>query len=82
MLIIFGLSTRTQIAATMAMICERCGQYGAHNLARLTRRFTIFFIPLIPVGSRYEDTCTVCGRVRTIPRDEAEAAMKALPRLR
>jgi hypothetical protein len=81
-LIIFGLSNRTHHAATMAMMCERCGQYGAHNLARITRRFSIFFIPLIPIGSRYEDTCTVCGRVRTVPKNEAEAAMEALPRLR
>jgi zinc-ribbon family len=61
------------------MICERCGNQGAHHLTKYVRRFSIFFVPLIPVGTRYEDTCTVCGRVRPITREQAEREQPPQP---
>jgi hypothetical protein len=73
-LIIFGLTSRDHLLATISVVCERCGHQGAHHLTKHVRKFSIFFIPLIPLGTRYQDTCTVCGRVRPITRDQAERA--------
>ena len=45
-----------------------------HQLLRRVRRISLFFIPLIPVGTRYLDVCTVCGRTIEVPREMAEQA--------
>lgn len=73
-LIIFGLTGRNHLVGTVSAICERCGNQGAHHLTKYVRRFSIFFIPLIPLGTRYDDTCTVCGRVRPMTREQSERA--------
>jgi hypothetical protein len=72
--LIFGLSTRDFLMATLVFLCERCHQQGAHQLLRRVRRISFFFIPLIPVGTRYLDVCTVCGRTIDVPRGMAEQA--------
>ena len=73
-MLIFGLSSRDFLLATLVFLCERCHQQGAHQLLRRVRRFSLFFIPLFPVGTRYVDVCTVCGRSITVPREMAEQA--------
>ena len=73
-MLIFGLSSRDFWMATLVLLCERCHQQGAHQLVRRVRRISLFFIPLIPVGTRYLDVCTVCGRTVGVPRDMAEGA--------
>lgn len=32
-----------------------------HTAIEVKRRFTLFFIPLIPLGTRYVNKCGVCG---------------------
>ena len=73
-MLIFGLSTRDFLMATLYFVCERCHNQGAHQLVRRVRRISLFFVPLIPVGTRYLDTCTVCGRTVDVPREQAEQA--------
>ena len=73
-MLIFGLSTKDFLMATLVFLCERCHQQGAHQLVKRVRRFSLFFIPLFPVGTRYFDTCTVCGRTIGVPREMAEQA--------
>jgi hypothetical protein len=51
---------------------------AAHRLRRRTK-FTLFFVPLIPLGSSYHLVCVACGATTnidgaTLPRVEAEAA--------
>ena len=73
-MLIFGLSSKDFLMATLVFVCERCHQQGAHQLVRRVRRISLFFIPLIPVGTRYLDVCTVCGRTVDVPREMAEQA--------
>ncbi len=73
-MLIFGFSTKQILLATLVYICEVCGNNAAHHLVRRARRFTLFFIPILPLGSSYLDTCTACGRGITVPADRAEAA--------
>lgn len=74
-MLIFGLSARDFLLATLSFVCEHCGNRGAHHLVKRVRKFSLFFIPLIPVSTRYFDTCTVCGRTVDVPRAEAERAV-------
>jgi zinc-ribbon family len=74
-LIIFGLTSRDHLVGTISVVCERCGYQGAHHVTKRVRRFSVFFIPLIPLGTSYADTCTVCGRVLSITREQANRAI-------
>jgi hypothetical protein len=45
-------------------------------LIKRTRKFSLFFIPLFPVGTTYLDSCTACGRVIEVSKDQAEVAAR------
>jgi predicted RNA-binding Zn-ribbon protein involved in translation (DUF1610 family) len=74
--LIFGLSVSEDLLSTLIYVCENCGNSAAHRLIKRTRKFSLFFIPLFPVGTSYADTCTACGRVIGVSRDQAEAAAR------
>ena len=73
-MLIIGFSVTETLLSTLVYTCETCGNHAAHQLSKRRRRFSLFFIPLFSVGSKYFDTCTVCGRIREVSRDQAETA--------
>lgn len=73
-MVIFGYRTRVAILATLNYICQFCGVAAAHRVVRRRRWFTLFFIPVIPLGAgQYTDTCVSCGRVRKLTKEQAES---------
>ena len=75
-MLIFGYRLRVAILATLTYICERCGVPAAHRVLRRRRWFTLFFIPVFPLGGgQYTDTCVNCGRVRELTREQAESVV-------
>ena len=74
-MLIFGLSAKQVLLATLVYVCEVCGNNAAHQLVRRMRRFTLFFIPVLPLGSSYSDTCTFCARTIDVSREQAENAV-------
>jgi hypothetical protein len=70
--IIFGFRRRQAILATLGLAC-RNGHVAAHRIVKLTRWFTLFFIPVIPLGSKYLSTCIQCGLTLQLPKEEALA---------
>jgi hypothetical protein len=82
-MLIFGLGVTQVLLATLVYLCETCGNHAAHQLVKRVRKLSFFFIPLFPVGTRYIDTCTACGRDLDVSREHAEtAASEAGPGLR
>ena len=75
-MLIFGLSVSEDLLSTLIYACETCGNSAAHRLIKRTRKFSLFFIPLFPVGTTYLDTCTACGRVIQVSPEQAEAAAR------
>jgi predicted RNA-binding Zn-ribbon protein involved in translation (DUF1610 family) len=75
-LLIFGIGTKESLLGVPYYICETCGQAAAHRLLKLSRRFTLFFIPLIPLGVRYYDTCTSCARTIELSEQQIEAVTR------
>ncbi|MEU4833615.1 zinc-ribbon domain-containing protein [Streptosporangium sp. NPDC023615] len=51
--------------------CPNCGNTAAQVLTRRVTKFSLFFIPLFPVRSRYESQCTFCGAAYGVSKDEA-----------
>jgi len=74
--LIFGLTAREYVLATLVFVCEVCGNNAPHQLVKRVRKFSLFFIPLLSVGTRYLDSCTACGRVIEVPRAQAEQAAR------
>ncbi|HET7476454.1 MAG TPA: zinc-ribbon domain-containing protein [Dermatophilaceae bacterium] len=74
-MLILGFSAKDTLLATLLFVCGHCGVNAPHQLVKRARRFTLFFIPVLPVGTKYLDTCTACGHVIDVPRGQAEAAL-------
>lgn len=72
MLLVFGLRVVARLLAVRADRCTRCGQHAPHQITESVRKLSVFFIPVCRVGaSRYQKTCTACGRVTDISSGEA-----------
>jgi zinc-ribbon family len=76
-MLIWGFKLYSTVLATFAYVCDNCHQQAAHHLVKRVRKFSLFFIPLFPVSTKYLDTCTFCGRTNQIPKEQAEAAVLA-----
>jgi len=70
-LIIWGIrSVRRNMGAVLAM-CHRCSQPCAQSLFDIRRWFTLFFIPLFPVGRSYYSVCSMCAASTRITEEVA-----------
>lgn len=72
MLVIFGIKNSARNLGLAQATCPRCGNRAAQRVDRRKRAFSLFFIPIIPLGSSHEVTCTACGVTSKIDRGQAE----------
>jgi hypothetical protein len=74
MILIFGLRSYVKVLATLTLACRQ-GHVAAHRLVKVTRKFSLFFVPVFPAGrSRYFTVCAQCGLQMPWDRETAEAA--------
>jgi zinc-ribbon family len=71
-MIIFGFRSFVKTLAMLTMVCHRCSNPAAHRLVQRSRWFTLFFIPLIPVGFSRFTTCTFCGATYKVSKEDAQ----------
>ena len=71
MIFIFGFRSRGSVLGTITLAC-RNGHVAAHRIAKLTKWFTLFFIPVIPFSRKYRSICIQCGLTLDIPKEDAE----------
>jgi hypothetical protein len=69
--VIFGFRTKVFVMTMMTLLCPRCGNQAAHPLHKAVTKFTLFFVPLFPVKTRYSTQCTFCGLASGMSKDEA-----------
>ncbi len=81
MLIIFGIKRMGRRLATMLALCSRCGTPAAQVVIRQSRWFSLFFIPVIPLGSSYVSTCTLCGSSTRLDKFQAQQMVAAAQQL-
>lgn len=62
-MIIFGISTKQKAKPTGTFQCPVCQTERTYAELRHSRRFTLFFIPVLPLGSSSlgRIVCTSCG---------------------
>ncbi|MET1073319.1 MAG: zinc-ribbon domain-containing protein [Umezawaea sp.] len=66
--VIFGFRTKVFVLTVLTLLCPRCGNSVAHPLHKAVTKFTLFFIPLFPVKTKYTVQCTFCGFAGALPR--------------
>ncbi|NIH82843.1 zinc-ribbon domain-containing protein [Amycolatopsis viridis] len=71
-MIIYGWRKSVQDLATATYLCGNCQNPSAHALRRAVTKFTLFFIPLFPISSRYFTVCTFCGMTNKLTKQEAQ----------
>jgi len=55
-MLIIGFGVTEALLSTLVFTCEICGNHAAHQLTKQNRKFSLFFIPLFSVGTKYLDT--------------------------
>jgi hypothetical protein len=74
-LIIFGLKRKAHRLATIFALCLACQTPAAQVLIRVRTFFSLFFIPVIPLGTKYRSTCTMCGASTVVSAEYADRLM-------
>jgi zinc-ribbon family len=72
MLILFGIKRKAYRLVTAFFLCGFCQTPAAQAVTRVRTFFTLFFIPVIPLGSKYSTTCTLCGQSGRIAKEVAD----------
>ncbi|WP_328622652.1 zinc-ribbon domain-containing protein [Streptomyces sp. NBC_00354] len=71
-MIIFGTRIYLYQLAILVLTCRHCGNPAAHTLTKHVTKFTLFFVPLFPISTRYATQCTFCGMEQEVPKEWAE----------
>src|SRR5579872_2991100 len=77
MFILFGIKRLQKRLATVLALCGQCGTPAAQVIVRISTWFSLFFIPVIPLGSKYISTCTFCGKSIKLDKDQALQTVSA-----
>ncbi|MFF4399529.1 zinc-ribbon domain-containing protein [Streptomyces sp. NPDC001480] len=71
-MIIFGTRGYLYQLAILTLVCGRCGNPAAHTLRKRVTKFTLFFVPLFPISTKYATQCTFCGAESKLAKEQAE----------
>lgn len=74
MILLFGTRMSSSLLAIVTFVCPFCSKDVAQRVVKLVNRFTLFFIPLFPVSTRYLNECTNCGGHTAISQEQADNA--------
>jgi hypothetical protein len=72
MIILFGTKGYLYQLAILTLVCGHCGNPAAHTLRKRVTKFTLFFVPLFPVSTKYTTQCTFCGAEQKITKEQAD----------
>ncbi|WP_433891060.1 zinc-ribbon domain-containing protein [Streptomyces sp. CA-111067] len=70
-MIIFGTRRYLYQLAMLTLVCGRCGNPAAHTLRKRVTKFTLFFVPLFPMSTKFSTQCTFCGVEQQLPKEQA-----------
>jgi hypothetical protein len=79
MLFLFGVRTKAKPIAQIEYPCSKCARSTMYTAMESKRWFTLFFIPVIPLGSTHVVRCNLCGLVlKCSPELKARLTSKAM----
>jgi len=78
MFIIWGTHTYKKLLGTAQMVnCGHCSNVVPFQIVRARTWFTLFWIPLIPLSTKYFIVCPICGSGVQVKKDQAFAELTA-----
>lgn len=77
-MIIFGYrgGKRNDHGAALPIACPNCNNQTFYRYLTVTKWFTLFFIPVIPISSKHYLACPVCTRAIQLDKPGRERAGK------
>jgi uncharacterized Zn finger protein len=82
MFFLFGTRRNAKMLAQIERPCTKCQRSTVHAVVQTKRWFTLFFIPVIPLGSTLAMRCNLCGLVQQAsPELKTQIEAKTLPAL-
>lgn len=74
--IIFGWGNAKQkdLGETYPAACGRCGNEVFYHFVKFWKRFSLFFIPLIPYGRKYFLSCPICSNSIELDKETKKVA--------
>jgi len=80
MFFILGLDNgKPQITKSTSYInCPNCHNQRFWNLIREQTHFSLFFLPLVPVKSKYYLACPICNYGRELNKEEYEEQIQKI----
>jgi hypothetical protein len=70
-ILLFGTRARDALLVLVTFACQVCGVTAPQRVLHRTLRFTLFFVPLIPLRSTYRVECSNCGAETRLTKDQA-----------
>lgn len=71
-IVIFGTKAYRTVLATVMLVCSVCHNPAAQRIEKLSTKFTLFFLPLFTISTRYQLQCAMCAATSTVSEAEAE----------
>jgi hypothetical protein len=77
-MIIFGIrgGKRKDHGAALPVVCPNCNNQTFYRLLTVTKWFTLFFVPVVPISSKHYLMCPVCTRAIQLDHAGRERAAK------
>jgi hypothetical protein len=78
MFFLFGVRSRAKAIAQVDRPCNKCGRSTVQTAIESKRYFTLFFIPVIPLGGSHIVRCNLCGlTLKCCPELKDQLVLKA-----
>lgn len=74
-MIIYGYRSRNKVMGQLPYVCPQCKRNGYHAVVRTSRYFTLFWIPIIPIGKSTTARCNLCGYQEKVDNKRADAML-------
>ena len=79
MFFLLGTRTKAKAIGQVERPCTKCGKHTVQTAVETKRWFTLFLIPVIPLGSSQVVRCNLCGLIlKASPELQAQLASKAM----
>ncbi|TFC80384.1 zinc-ribbon domain-containing protein [Cryobacterium cheniae] len=76
MFLLFGTRAHQALINVVSFACAYCGTLAEQHVIKRSTKFTLFFIPLFPLSSRYINTCTHCGGTTRLTAAQARHSLE------
>jgi hypothetical protein len=80
MFFVFGTRRKATPICQMERPCTKCARPTIHSAFESKQWFTLFFIPVIPLGASYAIRCNLCGlALKATPELKQQLRSKTVP---